>query len=275
MPTLYIVATPIGNLEDITLRALRVLRDVSLIAAEDTRVTKKLLQRYDIETPLTSYNEHNMFTKTPQILTKLRETDIALVSDAGTPSIRDPGKDLILAAINADIPVVSIPGPSAITTALAISVLPIDKFTFFGYLPKKSKERSDLIESVKAKKEVVIAFESPHRLQESLKDLRSILGKQRQIVVCRELTKMFEEVYRGTIGNAIDYFQQPRGEFTLLIAAATAEDSADLDFKTTSLATEEIIKLKSMGLSVRDAVDIITEKHGLTRRAIYSLWLDS
>lgn len=273
MPTLYIVGTPIGNLEDITLRALRILRDVSLIAAEDTRVTKKLLQRYEIETPLTSYNEHNMSTKTPQILTKLREFDIALVSDAGTPSIRDPGKDLIVTAINADIPVVSIPGPSAITTALAISGLPIDKFTFFGYLPKKSKERKDLLESVKAKRETLIAFETPHRLQESLKDLGSILGKQRQIVVCRELTKMFEEVYRGTIESATDYFQQPRGEFTLLIAAA--QDSADLDFKNSSLAIEDVVKLKSMGLSVRDAIDIITEKHGLTRRAIYSLWLEA
>ncbi len=216
MPILYVVATPIGNLEDISRRALRTLAEVSLIAAEDTRKTKRLLATYDIKTPMTSYYEHNKRTKLDYILAKLEEGDVALVSEAGTPGISDPGYELIAAAGGRGIAVVPIPGPSAIITALAISGLPTDRFTYIGFLPRKSGERRRRLESVADEQGTIIALEAPHRLRAALGDILLTLG-DRRIAVCRQLTKLHEEVFRGTINQALEHFMEPRGEFTLVI----------------------------------------------------------
>ena len=272
MPTLFVVATPIGNLEDVTLRALRVLREVGLIAAEDTRTTRKLLLRHEIRTPLISYNEHNREERIPHLLARLREADVALVSDAGTPGIRDPGRELVLAAVQQGVPVVPVPGPSAVTTALAVSGLPADQFLFLGYLPRRDKERRALLTSVASEARTVVVFEAPHRIRASLGDLVATLGEQRQIVVCRELTKVYEEIYRGTAGQAAAHFAKPKGEFTLLISGSDAvqqETPADAE-----KVVEELRRLKSDGLSAREAVGAIAERHGLPRRRVYALWLE-
>lgn len=216
MPTLYLVATPIGNLEDITFRGVRILKDVSLIAAEDTRKTKRLLSAYDIPTPLTSYQEHNKKRKTPQLLKSLEEGDIALVSEAGMPGINDPGYDLVQAAVAHGHAVVPIPGASAIPAALAVSGLTAEQFIHLGFLPRKTGQRKKLLESVADQPRSIVAFESPHRLLASLADIDQVLG-DRLLSICRELTKLHEEVWRGTAAMAIEHFAEPRGEFTLVI----------------------------------------------------------
>jgi 16S rRNA (cytidine1402-2'-O)-methyltransferase len=192
MSILYVVATPIGNLEDITLRALRVLREVKLIAAEDTRKTRRLLDTYDIKTPMTSYYEHNKMTKLDYILEKLKKGDVALVSEAGMPGISDPGYELIVAATRENIRVVPVPGPSAVTTALAVSSLPTDRFVYIGFLPNKSAARRRLLASVAAEPGTIIALEAPHRLDAALEDVLDVLG-DRRLSVGRELTKLHEE----------------------------------------------------------------------------------
>jgi 16S rRNA (cytidine1402-2'-O)-methyltransferase len=217
MPVLYVVATPIGNLEDITLRAVRLLKEVKLIAAEDTRKTRRLLSAYDIKTPTTSYHEHNKLTKLDYILSQLEKDDVALVSDAGMPGISDPGYELISAVNRRNIPIVPIPGPSVIVTAMVVSGLPTDSFCYLGFLPHKSGERRRLLEARAAEKSTLVLFESPHRIQESLLDMLEVLG-DRKAAVCRELTKIHEEVFRGTLSQAVEHFKSPRGEFTLVIA---------------------------------------------------------
>jgi len=216
---IYIVSTPIGNLEDITLRALKILRDVDLIAAEDTRRTRKLLSRFDIHTPLVSYFEHNELKRLDKLLSHLkRGKDIALVSDAGTPGISDPGYRLIQKAIEREIPVIPIPGPSAAIAALSIAGLPTDSFAFVGFLPKKGGKRRKLLDKLADSIWTSILYESPHRLMETLEDLLVACG-DRQIVVTRELTKAFEEVIRGTISEVIDILKgrKIRGEITLVL----------------------------------------------------------
>lgn len=210
------VATPIGNLEDITLRALRVLGSVNLIAAEDTRTTRKLLNAHGIKTPLTSYFERNKLTKLSSILDKAQEGDVALVSEAGMPGISDPGLELIQGAVKREIKVIPIPGASAIATAVAISGFPVAQFIFLGFLPRKRGERRRLWQSLSCESRAIVAFESPHRLLASLQDLAEVWGEA-EIVVCRELTKLYEEVFRGTIHEAVQYFHKPRGEFTLVV----------------------------------------------------------
>jgi len=216
MPVLYVIATPIGNLEDISLRAIRTLREVKLIAAEDTRKTKRLLANYDIKTPVTSYHEQNKRTKLDYILGQFGEGDVALVSEAGTPGISDPGYELIVAASQQDIPVVPIPGPSAIITALVISGLPTDRFIYIGFLPRKSGDRQRLLKSVVDEPGTIITLETPHRLKEALDDILLVL-RDRKVAICRQLTKIHEEVFRGTISQAIEHFTEPKGEFTLVI----------------------------------------------------------
>ncbi|MDP2954543.1 MAG: 16S rRNA (cytidine(1402)-2'-O)-methyltransferase, partial [Chloroflexota bacterium] len=217
MATLYIVATPIGNLEDITLRAIRVLGEVGLIAAEDTRTTRKLLSRYSIKTPLTSYHDHNKESKLPYLLRVLQEKDMALVSDAGMPGISDPGYELVVKAVEEGIQVVPVPGPSAVTTALAISGLPTDQFVYLGYLPRRRGQRRLALQEVSGESRTLVIFEAPHRLRDSMEDIRAVLG-DRRLAVCRELTKVYEEVFRGTVSQALEHFTEPRGEFTLVIA---------------------------------------------------------
>ena len=225
MQTLYIVGTPIGNLEDITLRAIRVLKEVQLIASEDTRTTKRLLATYEIKTPLTSYHEHNKRSKLPQLLKAFDEGDIALVSEAGMPGINDPGYDLVHAAIEHSIDVVPIPGPSAIPTSLAISGLTAEQFTHLGFLPRKTGARKKLLQAFTDDSRTIVAFESPHRILASLDDINQVLG-DRKLSVCREMTKLHEEIFRGTAQQAIAHFSKPKGEFTLVIEGKPRKKTA-------------------------------------------------
>src|SRR5512138_2859187 len=218
MGTLYLVATPIGNLEDMSARAIRVLREASLIAAEDTRHTGKLLKHFHVETQLTSYFEHNKLNKLDFILEKLSTGDVALVSDAGTPAINDPGYELVKAALASNYAVVPVPGPSAPIAALTVSGLPTDAFLYLGYLPHKTSERHKRLEEVESQPYTLVFLESPHRIVEALEDIVAILG-DRRICVAREMTKMFEEYWRGSVHGAVEYFksQPARGEFTLVV----------------------------------------------------------
>ncbi len=229
--TLYVVATPLGNLEDMTLRGLRILKEVDLIAAEDTRTTRKLLTHYGIHTPQTSYFEHNEAKKAEALLKRLEGGQrIALVSEAGTPGISDPGFRLINHAINHNIPVIPIPGTSAALAALSVSGLPTDSFLFRGFLPTKPAKRRKAIEKWKEFDRTTILYESPHRLKATLKDLLEILG-DRDIVIARELTKAFEEVLRGTISKVLQELGEGkiRGEITLVVAGMGRTRKADQD----------------------------------------------
>jgi 16S rRNA (cytidine1402-2'-O)-methyltransferase len=225
---LYIVSTPIGNMEDITLRALRILKEVDLIAAEDTRRTGLLLKHFGIQTPLTSYFEGNELKKRGYILSKLKEDkNIALVSDAGTPGISDPGFRLIQLVIENKIPIVPIPGPSAVVTALSVSGLPTDAFLFKGFLPHKSKKRRDLLKELEEVRETLIFYESPHRLSETLEDILEILG-DREIALTRELTKVYEEIIRGKVSEIQNQIgeRKLKGEITLVVEGKTRKKVA-------------------------------------------------
>jgi 16S rRNA (cytidine1402-2'-O)-methyltransferase len=271
MPTLYLVATPIGNLEDVTLRALRTLREVALIAAEDTRTTRKLLSHYEIRTPLTSYNDRNKRLKASVILDRLRDADVALVSEAGMPTISDPGRDLVVAAWEMGARVVPLPGPSAVTAALAVSGLPSRTFTYLGFFPRQTGARRRLLRSVAARTDTLVAFETPHRLRDALADTQRELG-DRPLAVCRELSKLYEEVFRGRVSEALAHFQEPRGEFTLVIAGAPDAEAAappDADDEV----REEMRRLRTEGLSAQEALSRLSASYGLSRRRLYRLWL--
>ena len=271
MPILYVVATPIGNLEDITLRALRILTEVSLIAAEDTRTTRKLLQRHNIRNPMVSYYEGNRSLRTPYLLERLQEGDVALVSEAGMPGIRDPGQDLVEAAVRAGVTVVPVPGPSAVTTALAASGLPSNEFLFLGFLPSKRGERRHALEKVAQEARTLVVFEAPHRLRASLEDIGEALGADRQMAVCREMTKLYEEMYRGTVSEALAHFEQPRGEFTLVIAGAhTSKNAAEAP---TLEMMEDMRSLKRAGAPAKEAMAWMARHHGMSRRQAYQIWL--
>jgi 16S rRNA (cytidine1402-2'-O)-methyltransferase len=220
MPVLYVIATPIGNLEDISLRALRLLQEVKLIAAEDTRTTRHLLNAHNIKTPLTSYHEHSKRGKLDYLLNYLEQGDMALVSEAGMPGLSDPGYELIIAAIERGISVVPIPGASAVITALVVSGLPTDQFLYLGFLPRRKGQRQRLFSSIVDEPRTIVAFETPHRLSEALSDIEEILGNRR-LSVCRELTKVHEEIFRGRVSQAREHFAEPRGEFTLVIEGRT------------------------------------------------------
>ena len=227
--TLYIVSTPIGNLEDITLRALRILKEVDLIAAEDTRHTGLLLRHFNIQKPLTSYFEGNELKKREFILSRLKQGDrIALVSDAGTPGISDPGFRLIRLAMENEIPVIPIPGPSAVITALSIAGLPTDAFLFKGFLPHKSKKRRELLQELGNVRETLVFYESPYRIVESLKDILEVLG-DREMALTRELTKVYEEVLRGKVNKIQNQIGERRlkGEITLVISGKTRKEKKD------------------------------------------------
>ena len=268
MGTLYIVATPIGNLEDVSLRAVRVLKEVGLIAAEDTRTTRKLLRRYDIKTPLTSYHEHNRLAKIPHLIESLATNDVALVSDAGMPGISDPGYDLVLEANRLGVPVVAVPGPSAVTASLAVSGLPAATFLFVGFLPRRGPDRRRLLEQNRNQRHTLVAFEAPHRVRETLEDILTLLG-DRRLAVCRELTKLHEEVFRGSVSAALAHFSEPRGEFTLILEGAPEElDDLDEDW-----AFDQLRRLSDQGVRAREAVAVVAQASGLPRRQVYRLWL--
>jgi len=220
MPVLYIIATPIGNLEDISLRALRLLQEVKLIAAEDTRTTRHLLSAHNIKTPLTSYHEHSKRAKLDYLLNYLEKEDLALVSEAGMPGLSDPGYELVVAAIERGISVVPVPGASAVITALVVSGLPTDQFLYVGFFPRRKGQRQRLLSSIVDEPRTIVAFETPHRLNEALSDIEEILGNRR-ISVCRELSKVHEEIFRGRVSQAREHFAEPRGEFTLVIEGKT------------------------------------------------------
>ena len=268
--TLYIVATPIGNLRDITLRALRVLGEVSLIAAEDTRTTRWLLSRYDIDTPSTSYHDHNRVSKLPMLLEALSQGDVALVSDAGTPAISDPGAELAAAAHDAGHAVVPIPGPSALTAALSVAGLDTDQFIYLGFLPRRGGPRRKLFQSLIGEPRAWIAFEAPHRFIDTLTDIHETLG-DRPIVICRELTKLHEEVFRGTVTQALEHFTQPRGEFTLIVRGAdvTAEPDDALFERARDILRYE----SSRGSKSKDAI-AAASAIGLPKNDLYRLWLE-
>jgi len=268
MPSLYVVATPIGNLEDITLRALRILKEVKLIAAEDTRKTQRLLTRYDVKTPMTSYYEHNKLTKLDYILGFLEHDDIALVSEAGTPGISDPGYELVVAAAKKNIPVVPIPGTSAVISALSVSGLATDRFTFLGFLPRKAGARQKLLESVENDPGTLIILESPHRVSETMEDILKSLG-DRRIAVCRELTKIHEEVFRGTVSEAVKRYAESKGEFTLVIEGKVKDSSPRL---TTDIE-KQLDELREAGLTAREAIAKISGETGLSRKELYRAWL--
>ncbi len=271
MNSLYIVSTPIGNLEDITLRAIRMLSEVHLIAAEDTRVTRRLLSRYDIHTPLTSYNDHNKLSKIPQLLKSLEIGDLALVSDAGTPVINDPGYELIRSAIQHSIPVIPVPGVSSITTAIVLSEWEIGRFIYLGFLGRKRKERKELLIEYEPAQCTLICLESPHRLRDTLEDILHALG-DRRLTVCREMTKLYEESFRGTVSTALSHFQNPKGEFTLLIhgnGAKTLPKVIEID-----RAGKLIKELKEKDHRAKDIIRLVKSETDLSRREIYKLIID-
>lgn len=275
MGTLYVVGTPIGNLEDMTLRAIRMLNEVDLIAAEDTRKTLRLLSRYDIHTPLESYHRHSGPGKRERLLQILETRDVALVSEAGMPGISDPGQELIAAALERGIPVVAVPGPSAIITALVVSGLPTDRFLYLGFLPRVRADRRRLLESVRDLPFTLLMFEAPHRLLEALTDLAEVLG-DRKAAVARELTKKHEEVLRGSISELRSAFEErcPRGEFTLVVGPAEKAGRPP-----EGLTTEQLIdlarRLRSERVSSKEAVRRLMEAAGVGRREAYRAWLAS
>ncbi len=278
MGTLYLVATPLGNLEDITLRALRVLREAQIIAAEDTRHTRKLLNHFAIPTPTISYHEHSGPAGIATVLAALAEGDVALVSDAGTPVISDPGADLIQAALTAGYPVVPIPGPSAVITALIASGLPASEFTFLGFLPRRSQERRALLLRVSHEPRTLIIYEAPHRLRVSLDDLLAVLG-DREACLARELTKVHEQWLRGTLSALQTRYHgqdEPRGEYTLVIAGASHASQLQTEEEPEALAIrarDRLRELLAAGSGTRDAAGIVARELGLPRRETYRLAL--
>ena len=267
MGSLFLVGTPLGNLEDITLRALRILREVPLIAAEDTRHARRLLDHYEIQVPLISYFEHNERARVDLLLGRLAEGDLALITDAGMPGISDPGYELVRVAIEAGFAVVPIPGPSAPIAALAASGLPTDQFVYLGFLPRRSGDRRRLLREVAAERRTLIAFEAPHRLLGTLTDLRAELG-DRRLVIGRELTKLHEEFARGTVSEVQRRFEEvaPRGELTLVVAGAMP-NPAPRDF------SGRIAELVNEGMTSKEIVAAVTTELGVPRRQVYQALL--
>lgn len=269
--TLYLVATPIGNLEDLTHRALRILREVDLIAAEDTRQTRKLLNHYQISTSLISYHEHNKRARLKRLINELDQGDVALVSDSGTPGLSDPGYLLVRAVLDAGYQVIPIPGPSAPIAALVASGLPTDSFIFLGYLPRRAVERRNLLDELTEERRTLLAFEVRHRLREALEDLETILGPERQIAVCRELTKVHEEIVRGSLRTIREHFTavEPRGEFTLVIKGAPTGVRWDESEVRAALRDR-----MASGLTPSEAAREVADKAGWKRREVYRLTLE-
>ncbi len=267
---LYLVATPIGNLEDMSYRAVRILQEVSLIAAEDTRHSGKLLKHFEIKTPLISYHDHSDESKINQLIDRLQREDIALISDAGTPGLSDPGYRLVKAAIEANIPVSPIPGPSAAVAGLVASGLPTDRFIFLGFLPRQLTKRQAALQEVAQLTCTLIVYESPHRVHALLQDINSVLG-QRQIVVCREISKMYEEFWRGDSTQAAEHFatEAVRGEVTIIIGGAE-KDQIEWDDDAVLQALKEAI---DSGLSKKDAAAHVAAMTGRKKRGVYQLSL--
>jgi 16S rRNA (cytidine1402-2'-O)-methyltransferase len=268
---LFLVATPIGNLEDITLRALRILKEADQIACEDTRHTLKLLNHYNIERPLVSYHEHNEMTRAPELVVAMEEgAKIALVSDAGVPLVSDPGYRLVTLCLRHRIPVVPIPGPSALLAALSASGLPNEEFLFAGFLPARSGERRRALERLRIEDRTIILYEAPHRIEDTLTDAREILG-DRPACLAREVTKLHEEFRRGTLGEiSVSLTEKPaRGEITLLIGPVSPEDKAAHRDTSQSLAERVDELIRQAKLDRKEALKLAAKERGITKRAAY------
>jgi 16S rRNA (cytidine1402-2'-O)-methyltransferase len=270
MGTLYVTATPIGNLEDVSLRALRILADVSLVAAEDTRTASLFLRHHGLHPRLLSYTDHNKSERIPQILQRLAEADVALVSDAGTPAISDPGVDLVAAAREAGHAVVSLPGPSAVVAALSVAGLRCNDFRFVGFLPRAAGELGRLLKDAASRPETLVAFEAPGRLRKALAAIAEAMP-QRRVAVCRELTKLHEETFVGTAAEALAHFSAPRGEIVLVIEGGEVK-APETDEATVQ---EEIVVMKQLGLSRAQAQALIERRYGMGRRRFYELWMEA
>jgi 16S rRNA (cytidine1402-2'-O)-methyltransferase len=270
MGTLFIVATPIGNLEDLSPRAARVLREASLIAAEDTRVTRKLLNHINASTRTMSYHEHSGPRSAKRVLEALEAGDVALVTDAGSPVISDPGAALIDQASSAGHQIVTVPGPSAVTAALSVSGFAADSFTFIGFLPRNEAAREAALRSARDRDETTICFEAPHRIRKTLEQMAETLP-DRPISVSRELSKLHEETFRGTAAGALDHFDEARGEFAIVISGAETPAKGPSDAEI----AEAVAELRSGGLAGRSLVDEATARTGASRSRVYRLELDT
>ncbi len=272
MGTLCVVGTPIGNLEDLTLRAARVLGEVGLVAAEDTRVTRKLLNHLGVKARLTSCHRHNWPDKLPVILKALESGDVALVTDAGMPAVSDPGSEVVAQAAAAGFRVEVIPGVSAVTSALAVSGLPADCFLFVGFLPRRRRERERRLLESSRSADTLVFFEAPHRLTDTLEDLRRALG-DREVAVCRELTKRYEEVFRGTLSEAVVHFTAPRGEFVLVVRGADDADAGQGKEVDSETVFQELLTRRQAGGKARESVAEVAAFSGWPRRRVYEVWL--
>ena len=279
MPTLYIVGTPIGNLEDLTPRAARILSEVSLVAAEDTRVTRRLLSHLGIHPRTTSFHQHNWRNKLDGLLAELAGGDVALVTDAGMPVVSDPGNELVAAAARAGIKIEVVPGPSAVTAALAMSGFAGDAFSFLGFLPRRRKDRQSALREASSSVVPLVIFEAPHRLRATLADMDTVLGG-RPLAVCRELTKLHEEVFRGTASQALEHFDSPRGEVVLVVegrpieASASPEAAAEADAATDTELRRQLIGLREDGIRAKEAVAMVSEAMGLPKNRVYQVWVE-
>ena len=276
---LFLCATPIGNLEDMPVRAVRIMKEADLIAAEDTRNSIKLINHFEIDTPMTSYHEYNKVDKAKVLVDKmLAGQTVALITDAGTPGISDPGEELVRQAVQAGINVTSVPGPAACINALIISGLPTRRFVFEAFLPSDKKERAAVLEELSHETRTMIIYEAPHRLCRTLAELAEILGGDRQIAVCKELTKRHETVYRSDIKGAVDYFNanEPRGEYVLVIAGLNREDIIrDKQDAWKEMPLEEHLKhYESQGIERREAIKLVAKDRGVPKREIYNMTLN-
>ena len=265
---LYVVATPIGNLGDLSERGAEVLRNVSLIAAEDTRVTRKLLTRIDAHARVVSYHENSPPTRLREIVTALESGDVALVTDAGTPALSDPGAELVAAAAAAGCIVAAVPGPSAVAAALSVAGMPADRFLYLGFLPRQRSRRIETLRSAASEPGPLVILEAPHRATATLETIADLFP-DRAVAVCRELTKRFEEVYRGDAGGALEYFDEPRGEFVIVVEGAGKKRQPVPDEQLTTA----IQFARSSGLSGRSLVDAVVESTGASRSRVYRLTL--
>ena len=276
--TLYLCATPIGNLEDITYRVLRTLKEVDLIAAEDTRNSIRLLNHFEIKTPMTSYHEYNKIEKAYQLVAKMREgKNIALITDAGTPGISDPGEDIVRICYEEGIPVTSLPGAAACITALTMSGLPTRRFAFEAFLPKDKKEHQAVLEELKTETRTIIIYEAPHHLVRTLQELHDTLGGDRRLTICRELTKRHEEKLQMTLADSLSYYEvnEPRGEYVLIIAGRSREEMKEEEqagWEALSLE-EHMAHYESQGIDRKEAMKRVAKDRGVSKRDIYQALL--
>ena len=276
--TLYLCATPIGNLEDITYRVLRTLKEVDLIAAEDTRNSIRLLNHFEIKTPMTSYHEYNKIDKAYQLVAKMREgKNIALITDAGTPGISDPGEDIVRICYEEGIPVTSLPGAAACITALTMSGLPTRRFAFEAFLPKDKKEHQAVLEELKTETRTIIIYEAPHHLVRTLQERHDTLGGDRRLTICRELTKRHEEKLQMTLADSLSYYEvnEPRGEYVLIIAGRSREEmkkEEQAGWEALSLE-EHMAHYESQGIDRKEAMKRVAKDRGVSKRDIYQALL--